>query len=325
MRFRAACAGSRPSRSARACMAQQPAPQPRAAGGGGRGAQPAPPAPPLRVLIYAGLKTHAAGQHDYPQFLADWSKILTERGAYVTGGLQFPSARELSSADVMVIYKGDAGYLGAEDRAALDSFMRRGGGIVSIHDALCGPEPEHFAGIVGGAKKHGEMNYTLEADVPYTIVDTAQPDHAGDDQFTIKDEAFFHMTWSKTPEIKVLATATMAPRRARRGTKAKSCRRSGPTRSRWPRRRPACPIARSSGCRGTTTRTSRCRTSRRCCCAALRGRASARLDELDDRQAAARPRRTWHESRGRRRLEGAASNSGQICLHFVLALTLLTP
>ena len=37
---------------------------------------------PLRVLIYAGLKTHAPGQHDYPQFLADWSKILTERGAY---------------------------------------------------------------------------------------------------------------------------------------------------------------------------------------------------------------------------------------------------
>ena len=28
--------------------------------------------------------------------------------------------------------------------------------------------------------------------------------------FSIKDEAFFNMTWSKAPEIKVLATATMA-------------------------------------------------------------------------------------------------------------------
>ena len=95
-------------------MAQQPAP---AAGppqpGGGRGAQTADAGAPLRVLIYAGLKTHAPGQHDYPQFLADWSKILTERGAYVTGGLQFPAARELASADVLVIYKGDAGYLGS--------------------------------------------------------------------------------------------------------------------------------------------------------------------------------------------------------------------
>ena len=192
-------------------LAQQPAP-PQPAAQGAPAAAPAPPpaAAPLRVLIYAGLKTHAVGQHDYPQFLADWSKILTERGAYVTGGLQFPSARELSSADVMVIYKGDAGYLGAEDRAALDSFMRRGGGLVSIHDALCGPEPEAFANIVGGGKKHGETNFTLEADVPYTIADPSHPIMQGMTAFTIKDEAFFNMTWSKAPEIKVLATATMA-------------------------------------------------------------------------------------------------------------------
>ena len=150
--------------------------------GGGRGAQTADAGAPLRVLIYAGLKTHAPGQHDYPQFLADWSKILTERGAYVTGGLQFPAARELASADVLVIYKGDAGYLGTEDRAALDSFMRRGGGIVTLHDALCGPEPEAFAGIVGGAKKHGEVNYTLEADVPVHHRRHRPPDHAGHDR-----------------------------------------------------------------------------------------------------------------------------------------------
>ena len=189
-------------------LAQQPAPLPP-----GQSAPPAAAittAAPVRVLIYAGLKTHAVGQHDYPQFLADWSKILTERGAYVTGGLQFPSARELASADVMVIYKGDAGYLGVEDRANLDSFMRRGGGLVSIHDALCGPEPEVFAGIVGGAKKHGETNFTLEADVPYTITDPTHPIMQGMTAFTIKDEAFFNMTWSKAPEIKVLATATMA-------------------------------------------------------------------------------------------------------------------
>ena len=110
----------------------------------------------------------------------------------------------------MVIYKGDAGYLGPEDRANLDSFVRNGGGLVSIHDALCGPEPEIFANIVGGAKKHGEVNYTLEADVPYTIADPAHPIMQGMTNFTIKDEAFFNMTWSKAPEIKVLATATMA-------------------------------------------------------------------------------------------------------------------
>ncbi len=75
-------------------MAQQP-PQPAVPA-----AAPAPQAPPLRVFIHAGLKTHAEGQHDYPQFLADWSKLLTNRGAIVDGGLHFPSARELSATDV---------------------------------------------------------------------------------------------------------------------------------------------------------------------------------------------------------------------------------
>ena len=173
--------------------------------------------PPVRVYIYAGLKTHAEGQHDYPQFLADWSKLLMNRNAVVDGSLHFPSAKELANVDVMVIYKGDAGYMGMEDRATLDAYLRRGGGLVSIHDALCGPEPEYFSTIVGGAKKHGETNFTLEADVPYTIADPAHPIMQGMSNFTIKDEAFFLMTWAKSPEIKVLATATMAATRSAEG------------------------------------------------------------------------------------------------------------
>ena len=204
-------------------MAQQP-PQPTAAA-----AAQAPQTPPLRVFIQAGLKTHAEGQHDYPQFLADWSKLLTNRGALVDGGLHFPSARELAATDVLIIYKGDAGYLSIEDRATLDNFLRRGGGLVSFHDALCGPNPEEFASFVGGAKKHGEVNYTLEADVPYTVVDKAHPIMQGVTDFTIKDEAFFNMTWSKTPEIHVLATAVMAKTPTQGYTVARSCRRFGPT------------------------------------------------------------------------------------------------
>jgi type 1 glutamine amidotransferase len=188
-------------------LAQQPSAPPAA----GAQAAPAPSSlPPLRVYIHAGLKTHAEGQHDYPQFLADWSKLLTNRGAIVDGSLHFPSPRELANVDVMVIYKGDAGYLSMEDRATLDAFLRRGGGVVSFHDALCGPDPEHFSSVVGGAKKHGEVNYTLEAEVPYTVVDTKHPIMQGVENFTIKDEAFFNMTWSKAPEINVLATAVMA-------------------------------------------------------------------------------------------------------------------
>ena len=213
-------------------MAQQP-PQPAAPA-----AVQAPQAPPLRVFIHAGLKTHAEGQHDYPQFLADWSKLLTNRGAIVDGGLHFPSARELAATDVIIIYKGDAGYLSIEDRTTLDNFLRRGGGLVSMHDALCGPEPEQFAGFVGGAKKHGEVNYTLEADVPYTDRRQGASDHAGHDGLHDQGRSVLqHDVVEDAGDSRAWRLPSWPRRRAPGRTRAKSCRRSGPT------RRACCPGA----------------------------------------------------------------------------------
>jgi type 1 glutamine amidotransferase len=163
----------------------------------------------MRVYIRAGLKSHKPGQHDYPQFLADWSKILTEHGAVVDGSLHAPSAAELEHTDVLVLYKGDAGYMSDEERAALEAFVKRGGGLVSLHDSLCGPDPAYFASLVGGAKKHGEINYTLDADIPYTITDRANPIMRGVPDLTIVDEAFFNMTWASNPGIHVLATTVI--------------------------------------------------------------------------------------------------------------------
>ena len=57
----------------------------------------------MRIYIWAGLKSHSEGQHDYPQFLADWSKLLTGRGAVVDGALHPPSIADLEHADVVVI------------------------------------------------------------------------------------------------------------------------------------------------------------------------------------------------------------------------------
>lgn len=179
--------------------------------------QPAAPLPPgqnpegMRIYLRAGLKSHGPGKHDYPQFLADWSKLLTERGAVVDGSFHSPTAAELEHTDVVVIYKGDAGYLTDREKADLEAFVRRGGGLVAFHDSLCGPDPAYFADLVGGAKKHGETNFTLEADVPYTIVDRGHPIMQGLSDFTLKgDEAFYAMTWATPAKINVLATAVMA-------------------------------------------------------------------------------------------------------------------
>lgn len=155
--------------------------------------QPNPDA--VRIYIRAGLKSHGPGLHDYPQFLADWSKLLTDHGAVVDGSLHFPTEAELNGVDVMILYKGDAGYLTDTERATLDAFVKRGGGIVSLHDALCGPDTAHMASIVGGAKKHGERNFSA-GEMSYTIIDTKHPIMQGMSNVTISDEAFMLMTWA---------------------------------------------------------------------------------------------------------------------------------
>jgi type 1 glutamine amidotransferase len=165
----------------------------------------------MHVFLWAGLKSHLPGQHDYPQFLADWSKLLTEHGAVVDGALHAPSSADLDGTDVVVIYKGDAGFLSEADKAALEGFVKRGGGLVNFHDSLCGPDPAYFSKLLGGAKKHGEVNYTLDAPVHYTIVDARNPIMKDMSDITLFDEAFFSMTWAQNPGIHVLANTHIAP------------------------------------------------------------------------------------------------------------------
>jgi type 1 glutamine amidotransferase len=181
------------------------------------GAAPGAPLPPgqnphgMHVYLWAGLKSHLPGQHDYPQFLADWSKLLTEHGAVVDGALHPPSAADLEHTDVVVIYKGDAGYLIENEKTMIEAFVKRGGGLVNLHDSLCGPDPAYFATLLGGAKKHGEVNYTLDAPVHYTIADPSNPIMQDMSDITLFDEAFFNLTWAGNPAIHVLATTKIPP------------------------------------------------------------------------------------------------------------------
>ena len=99
---------------------------------------------PIHVYIRAGLKSHGEGAHDYPQFIADWSKLLTDKGALVDGSFHFPSAQELANTDVMVMYKGDAGYMTASEKQVMEDYLKRGGGLISIHDTLCGDDPQDY-------------------------------------------------------------------------------------------------------------------------------------------------------------------------------------
>lgn len=163
----------------------------------------------MHVYIWSGLKSHSTGQHDYPQFFADWSKILTDHGAVVDGAMHTPTAAELENVDVLVIYKGDAGYLTESQKSVLNAYVKRGGGFVNLHDTLCGPDPVYMASLLGGGKKHGEINFTWEVPITYNVVDKDNPIMKDMSAFTIWDEGFYSMTWAKDPEIHPLATITI--------------------------------------------------------------------------------------------------------------------
>jgi hypothetical protein len=131
------------------------------------------------IFLFGGLKSHGPGAHDYPYFLDSWSKLLTSHGAVVDGAFSFPSQEQLDKSGVVIIYKGDAGYMTPEQRARLQAYVKRGGGLVTFHDSLCGPDPADMATLVGAGKKHGEVNYTWTATLDYNVVDKAGVDRRG--------------------------------------------------------------------------------------------------------------------------------------------------
>jgi type 1 glutamine amidotransferase len=164
---------------------------------------------PLRVFIRAGEKTHGAAgndQHDYPRFLTEWTKLLTARGAKVEGALRFPTAGELARTDVLIVFKGDGGTCSPTERGLLESYTGRGGGLVILHDGMCSDDPAWFATVAGGAKKHGEMNWSRGV-LKMRFADSAHPITKGLADFEVDDEAFFLLT--KAPAMHVLATTPL--------------------------------------------------------------------------------------------------------------------
>ena len=124
---------------------------------------------PLRVFIRAGEKTHGPGAHDHPQFLTDWKKLLTERGAEVAGALRFPTGEQIAGSDVIVFYAANAGNMDEAQRQQIAAFRKRGGGLVFIHDAVCGNDAQWFQGVTGGAWEHGFSKWFEGAvDVDFT-------------------------------------------------------------------------------------------------------------------------------------------------------------
>ncbi|HYG76122.1 MAG TPA: PVC-type heme-binding CxxCH protein [Planctomycetota bacterium] len=168
---------------------------------------------PLRVFIRAGVKTHGPGQHDHPRFLLEWKKLLNDRGAQCEGAMDFPTAEQLEKTDVLIMYCANGGNLSAEEKANLEKFNKRGGGMVVIHDAVCGNEADYFKTVIGGAWQHGKAKW-YEGEVGIYFQDRSHPITKGVFNFDVEDEIYYSLNF--VPEAKVLATSfhdvfTIAP------------------------------------------------------------------------------------------------------------------
>jgi len=174
---------------------------------------------PLRIFMRAGPKTHGPatnGQHDGPTWLKEWQPLLESRGAKVDGSLQFPTAEQLENTDVLVMFAANAGNIAGDQRVSLEKFLKRGGGIVALHDAVLAQEPHWFKTIIGGAWENGVAKY-FEGENTYYYVNTEHPITKGASNFTITDEVYWEL--HMMPDAHVLA-ASMQPVRPARGATA---------------------------------------------------------------------------------------------------------
>ncbi|MDP3069576.1 MAG: ThuA domain-containing protein [Opitutaceae bacterium] len=161
-------------------------------------------AEPLRVFIRSGPKTHGPGQHDHPRFLREWSALLNERGARATGGDAFPTGDQLAATDVLVLHAPEAGNVAPADRAHLDTFLKRGGGIVVIHAAAVSRDPDWYKTIIGGSWRFGTTKF-LEAPMHLYFADRDHPITRGASNWSMEDEIYFDK--DLLPEARVLATS----------------------------------------------------------------------------------------------------------------------
>ena len=166
-------------------------------------------AAPLRVFIRGGEKSHGPNAHEHERFLNDWKPLLTQRGMVVDGAKAWPTAEQLAKTDVLVMYAQEGGNATPEQKANLDVFTKRGGGLVVIHTAAVSNDPVWWKSVIGGAWVQGKTKWKEGPMDLYYVenqrIGEQHPITKGASNFHIDDEIYYDMDLS--PEIRVLATS----------------------------------------------------------------------------------------------------------------------
>ncbi len=170
-------------------------------------------AEPLRVFIRAGAANRGNEIHAHPRFLEEWKPLLTERGMKVGGALDWPTAEQLKNTDVVVLYAQEGGDATPDQEAALNEYLKRGGGLVVLHTAAVSMKnPGWWREVLGGAWKPGTTKWK-EGPMDLYFVDNHDPvavtkPHPitrGASNFQLDDEIYYDM--DVKPGVRVLATS----------------------------------------------------------------------------------------------------------------------
>ncbi|MFM1767696.1 MAG: hypothetical protein RJA22_225 [Verrucomicrobiota bacterium] len=150
-------------------------------------------AEPLRVLVRAG-----------EPFREGWSALLRDRGAAVTAVEGAPTPAQLEAADVLVLHGAPAAALGGADRAAVETFLSRGRGLVVLHEAIQAPDPAWWQSIVGAAWSPDRAQ-VFTGDIPLYFTDYAHPIIEGVSNWDFEDRIAWGLDLA--PAAQVLASS----------------------------------------------------------------------------------------------------------------------
>ncbi len=166
-------------------------------------------AAPLRVFVRGGTANRGEEVHAHHRFAKEWPALLSERGITATGGTELPTDEQLAATDVILMYAQEGGTWPPGRWMALESFLKRGGGLVVLHTAAVSLQEDHWKSITGGCWRAGKTKWKEgPMDLYYTenqYIGGGHPITKGASNFHLDDEIYYDM--DLLPEVRVLATS----------------------------------------------------------------------------------------------------------------------
>jgi type 1 glutamine amidotransferase len=161
-----------------------------------------------RVVLVASKQDHGAGQHDYPNWQTNWSRLLApaDESGTVETAWEWPKSAQFDSANVIVLYFWNHNW-SAERLAQLDGFLERGGGVVLIHSAvIADKDPEVLAERIG-LSAHPQRTGYRHMPFELQVTDREHPTMQGlPERIELLDEPYWPLI-GRTNAVKVLASA----------------------------------------------------------------------------------------------------------------------